>query len=386
MTDTRNSESKSPPLYRKVRDAIVEDIQKRGLIPHDQYYSESVAMEKYGVSRVTIRQAFRLLEQDSVLYRAHGKGTYVAPPPVESAKTVAFLATCVLRSGVETVMLRSIEEYFDRRDINLIICNHEDSFTKAERYVKRLIQWGADGVIYMGVCSSSAYEKNGELLQLILNAGIPCLQIDRYVESLSKRIPSVHPDNFEGCKTITSHLIRLGHRKIGFCGNSMSSAVKDRKDGCRVALREAGLDLRHDMQWDFLSEKDYKAVALQISTMRERPSAIVAVSDDAAFHLIDALREMGMVVPDDIAIVGFDDYSAYGQPSKGMTTMRVGHWEEGRIAATLMADMLAGVEVEPRHYLIPTELVVRQSCGNQNPSDQKMSPVSNPNKLMGQSS
>jgi len=371
MTDFPGSQTKPVPLYRQVRDAIVDDIRERRLAPHDQYYSESAAMEKYGVSRVTIRQAYRLLEQDSMLYRAHGKGTYVAPPPVQSVKTVAFLATCVLQSGVETVMLRSIEEFFDHHDINLIICIHEDSFTKAERYVKRLIQWGADGLIYMGVRSSSAYEKNGELLQAVINAGIPCIQIDRYVDSLAKRIISVRPDNFGGSKAVTAHLLSLGHKRIGFCGSTMSSAVRDRKEGCRAALKEAGLDLRPDMQWDFLSEKDYRSVALQISAMNNRPSAIVVVSDDAAFHLIDAVRERGMVVPDDIAIVGFDDYSAYGQPSKGLTTVRVGHWEEGRIAATLLAEMISGVEVDPKPYLIPAELVVRESCGSRLPERQK---------------
>lgn len=357
--------SKPKPLYRQVSEAITKDIRERQLAPHTQYLSESEAMQRYGVSRVTIRQAFRLLEHASLLYRAQGKGTFVAPPPVESAKTVAFLASCVVRSGVETIMLRSIEEYFDQRDINLIICNHDDSFTRSERYVKRLVQWGVDGVIYMGVRSSTSYPKNSALIREIMDAGIPCVQIDRYMEDLEGVAPSVRPDNRGGARMLAEHLLALGHKRFAFCGNELSSAVLDRKEGVVDALRAAGLELPAEAQWDFLREKDFRTVALQIATMRRnRPTAVVVVNDDAAFRLIDELRSFDIVVPDDIAVVGFDDYSAYGQPEKGMTTVRVGHWEEGRIAATIMADILAGADPDPAPAIIPVQLVIRHSCGS----------------------
>mgnify|MGYP005847085991 CR=1 FL=1 len=357
-------EGKATPLYRQVRDSIAQDIRDRRLPPHTQYLSESAAMAKYGVSRVTVRQAFRLLEQEALLYRTQGKGTYIAPPPVAAAKTVAFMAACVLRSGVETIMLRSIEDYFDHRDINVIICNHDDNLARAERYIRRLVQLGVDGIIYMAAASDmNDYERNGELVRHIMDNGIPCVQIDRYVEALEGKAPSVRPDNRGGSKALTRHLLSLGHRHIVFLGNSDSSAVRDRREGCREALAEAGLSLPAGHDFTVLAPRDFRTIAFQISTMRPQPTAVVCVSDNAAFRLIGELRGVGMEVPRDIAVTGFDDYTHLGDPASGLTTVRVGHWEEGRIAASLMADWLGGAPAEPRPYLLPVDLIVRTSCG-----------------------
>ena len=356
--------ARQPPLYRQVCDAITADIRGRSLPAHTLYLSEAQAMREFGVSRVTIRQAFRVLEHESLIYRVHGKGTFVAPSRADMAKSVAFLATCVLRSGVETIMLRSVEEYFDSRNVNLVICNHADSFARAERQVRRLASGSVDGVIYMPVESITEYGRNARVLRSISAADIPCLLIDRHVPGLAGEFASVRPDNFGGCKAMTEHLLRLGHRRLAFCGNMGSTAQEDRKAGCLSALEAAGLPLALDLETLDPTPEDYARFARALRDAPEPPSAAVCVSDDVAFHLIAALREAGLAVPDDIAVVGFDDYSPLGQPCSGLTTVRVGHWEKGRIAAALMVDLLGGASPEPREYVLPVELVVRESCGS----------------------
>jgi GntR family transcriptional regulator, arabinose operon transcriptional repressor len=366
------------PLYKQVFQAISEDIKTRNLPPNTCYLSEARAMARFQVSRVTIRQAFDLLERDGFIYRVQGKGTFIAPHDTRPARTVAMLATCILRNGVDIILLRAIEEYFDEHDINLIICNAGHSFKRAERYIKRLVYSRIDGLIYMPVPSPDNYPKNAEFLRFAANNGVPCIQLDRYLPEFNETFFSVTPDNFNGALALTEHLINSGHQRIGFCGNLHATSAEERCAGFMRCMEAHRLPVPREYLAPVSSRDDYDDAARHYLRLDQPPTAVLCVSDDPACLFMNALMAHGISVPEDMAVTGFDDHATIVPPVP-LTTVRVPLYEEGRIAASLIKDLLDGkAPLTPRPVRLPCEVIVRASSCVKN---SRPAPAIHPNPL-----
>jgi LacI family transcriptional regulator len=161
-----------------------------------------------------------------------------------------------------------------------------------------------------------------------------------------------------------THLIRLGRRRIASITGPLNTVVGlDRRDGYLEALRIRGLtpDPALMMEGNF-SEDDGHNVMKQLLPLH--PDAVFAASDAMALGAMRALREEGIKVPDDIAIIGFDDlpYSAHAEPP--LTTIRQPILRTGSMAAETLIDILEHPdESYARHIILPVELVIRESCG-----------------------
>lgn len=189
--------------------------------------------------------------------------------------------------------------------------------------------------------------------------------------------PWVGADNRIGAYTAVKHLLRLGHRRIGHIkGRIGYQCSEDRYQGYCDALVEAGMtpDPALVVQGDFLVSGG-AACAKQLFALPERPTAIFAASDDMALGVLGAAAEAGLRVPEDIALVGFDDTTpaAFMRPS--LTTVSQPFFEMGKRAATLLLDAVNALrqptpswhtvqrESAPIREFLPTQLVVRESCG-----------------------
>ena len=350
------------PLYERIKQELKEEIELRDLAPNTPFLSENDAIKRFGVSRITVRHTFDLLEQDGYIYRVQGKGSFVGPRNARPTKTVAFIATCIMNSGVENVLLRSFEDFLDRNNYNLIVCNNNNDFDKTENYLKRLIRNNVDAVVYVAVISETGYERNTELVQFATNNGVPVLMMDRYTESVRDRVCCVTPDNFGGAHQLTNHLLELGHRNIGILRGQWCSSARERLDGCVAALAEHKLKIHPDHIKYFEVANDIGIIAMQYAMMKDRPTVVFALNDEMAVGLIEAFTDFGVSVPDDIAVVGFDDFSSVKSPVP-LTTVRVPLWDEGQMAASLVVDILRGRNVEPVVVRVPVQLVIRESCG-----------------------
>lgn len=182
-------------------------------------------------------------------------------------------------------------------------------------------------------------------------------------------IPSVDVDNEAAAQGATAHLIELGHRVIGCITNAPFdyAAARERRDGYRKALEAAGL--RYDD--DLVVEASFDAASGRraMSRLLERRglTAIFAASDVVAFGAMAAIREAGLRVPEDMAVVGFDDIplAAYFDPP--LTTVHLPAHDLGRAAGLALLDRIDGRAGEARTVL-PTELVIRSSTGPPAPS------------------
>jgi LacI family transcriptional regulator len=193
-------------------------------------------------------------------------------------------------------------------------------------------------------------------------AGIPCVLID----AVHTSFPSIAVDDVAGGELATRHLVELGHRRIALIGDPPPEFrfdwSRDRTRGYERALAAAGIDVRDDYVREGTRLPHVaRAVASELLSLPERPTAVFAASDTQAIGVLEAARALGIEVPGALSVIGFDDIevAAYLE----LTTVRQPLVESGRRGARLLLEALAGDEVAPLRELLPLELVVRGTTG-----------------------
>ena len=185
----------------------------------------------------------------------------------------------------------------------------------------------------------------------------------------SSEFDTIKIDNVGGAAAMTKHLLSLGHRRIAFIGGAAGNVdAEERKRGYRQAL-EAGKVEQHplmEIDGDFTEHGGYGAAkALAGLPASLRPTAIFAANDSMAIGALSALRELGVAVPREIAVTGFDDIPIAQYTSPPLTSVRVPILDLGERATELLVGQLASQRRRRRvSETLPTTLVVRQSCGS----------------------
>ncbi len=167
------------------------------------------------------------------------------------------------------------------------------------------------------------------------------------------------------CRAVT-HLLKLGHRRVACVTNGPLQYISamERLLGYRQALTEAGLPYDETLvrYGDFDMESGYRVMQSLLET-NPKPTAVFVASDVVAFGAMKAIRERGLRIPDDLAVVGFDDLPMARYITPSLTTVRLPAIEQGEQGGRMLIDLISGkVPAEAQVYL-ETELVVRQSCG-----------------------
>jgi DNA-binding LacI/PurR family transcriptional regulator len=195
----------------------------------------------------------------------------------------------------------------------------------------------------------------------------PFVLVDRYFANLSSDYVGV--DNLGGAYRVTEHLINLGHTAIAFIGASdtQTTSVKDRFQGYKRALSDHGITFRENWHGSYTVANGGEAVEAemiqQYLSQSQTPKAIVAVNDYTAIKVVRAARRLGLRIPQDLAVVGFDDIQQASQIEVPLTTVAQPRYEIGVRAAHLLIDRLKGVKTGLSQLILPTSLVVRDSCG-----------------------
>jgi LacI family transcriptional regulator len=196
----------------------------------------------------------------------------------------------------------------------------------------------------------------------------------------------INIDNYGGARTMMSHLAALGHKRIAFiCGPGRNSDARERLRGYRQAMRELGV-APQETPGDF-TEASGHAAALRILESSPRATAIFAANDAMAVGALAALAEAGVIVPDEMAVTGFDDIPIARYVAPPLTTIRVDIAELGGRAFAMLHDAMAhGIGEERHRERISTSLVIRRSCGSrESKSEQQTQPSTQPTrKLRGQ--
>ena len=227
-----------------------------------------------------------------------------------------------------------------------------------------LLERNVDGVIIAG-------RINERLVEYIEGLGLPIVLVD--YEFPRKRVSTVLIDNRKGAHLATQHLIDLGHRDIGFIGGDLNHpSIKERFSSFKIKVEESGLSL--DERFLVTDEEDtrvdngYSAAERMLRATR-KPSAIFAANDAMAIGCIQYAKQRGMKIPDDLAIIGFDDIEMGSHVDPRLSTVRVFKEELGVHAVRRLVDVVKNRTQAVVTTYVPVELVVRESTGGSREGD-----------------
>lgn len=177
-------------------------------------------------------------------------------------------------------------------------------------------------------------------------------------------IPFVAVDEMEGAKNATEHLIKQGYSDIGMITNAPLeyTSAQLRLEGYRKALMEAGIPFDKSLLGigSYTPRSGYHAMSQLLSSSR-KPSAVFAASDSVAFGAVQAIKNAGISIPDDFAVVGFNDVPLAEYFDPPLTTVRIPAYELGRTASEWLSKLIAGETLDESGLILETELIIRSS-------------------------
>ena len=191
---------------------------------------------------------------------------------------------------------------------------------------------------------------------------IPVVLVNRYIDSAD--VDTVVSDNQRGGRIVAEEFVGLGHRRIALiAGPENATTSRDRERGFREGLQACGVQFDEALRrvGQFSHHSGYQW-CLDLLAAEPRPTAIFAANDLIAFGALDAARRVGVRVPDELSIVGFDDIDMAGWEGFNLTTIRQPLAEMGRATVSLLLERIAGEEdLAPRRRLFPVGLVRRDT-------------------------
>ncbi|MGZ4031123.1 MAG: LacI family DNA-binding transcriptional regulator [Tumebacillaceae bacterium] len=259
-------------------------------------------------------------------------------------------------------LLRGITDVAKREGFDLLLST-SDSGKEDVNSLNRMIHGKRiDGVLLL------SSRMQDPLMQVLRENPFPATLIGRPQDDLP--IAWVNNDNVLACYQATRHLIELGHKRIGFlAGNEGLTVTSDRLAGYTQALEEAGLpNERRLMAFSpFVEQSGYLGM-MRLLALPDRPTAVVCSDDLLAFGAMRAAGELGYRIPEDIAVVGFNNVRLTEMSNPSLTSVDVHIYELGTTAAELLIEQIRNPEEEQgeQSAIIDTELVIRHSCGGGN--------------------
>ncbi|MEP7053711.1 MAG: LacI family DNA-binding transcriptional regulator [Actinomycetota bacterium] len=260
-----------------------------------------------------------------------------------------------------THVLHGAEKTARQAGYRVTICSSEADEELERQYLSDIISNQADGVIIAPVGDSSRAR-----LQVLRRNNVPFVLVDRSVAGLECDL--VQGDSVGGARTLVSHLTSLGHRRIAMISEDEGvSTARDRQRGYEDALHDVGVQADPKLFVRATVTEDFEGGARamrQLLTLKERPTAVFVVNNMAAVGAIRAIREGGLEVPGDIAVVAFDDVAHAAVLSPFLTVMAQPADMFGMLAVQLLLERITGRdEARRRIVVLPGDLIVRASSG-----------------------
>ncbi len=254
-------------------------------------------------------------------------------------------------------IIKGAEEAALERGYNLILCNTEDDPAREATYLRLLPQRQVDGLLI-----ASSQMADDTIAELRDAEELPFVLLNRATKFAGDL--AVVVDNRAAAVAAVAHLAGLGHRRVAhIAGPQTTTTGLERLDGYREGVRLRGLANDPGLVVEaaaFTVEAGSRALATMLAG-RARPTAVFAANDLIAIGVLQSLRDLGIVVPRGISVVGFNDIPLAGFLEPALTTVRVPQFEMGSAGAHLLIDRLQGRPIGNVRVTLPTELVIRSS-------------------------
>ena len=247
-----------------------------------------------------------------------------------------------------------------RAGYRMLLCNSENDLNQERRFIEDILSYKAEGALIVPVNDHSK-----DNLAMLTVHDVPFVLIDRAVQDVESDL--VKADSVAGARMMVEHLISLGRRRIALIVTSAeTSTSRERREGYKQALEAAGIPVDPELIYVSTVGRSggYRAMQ-QILAQKPWPDAVFAQNNLTAMGGVEAMREKGLSVPEDIAVVNFDDVDFLSIWHPFLTVVDQPAELFGTLAAELLLERIGGHgEVQPRAVRLPPRLIVRESCGS----------------------
>jgi LacI family transcriptional regulator len=352
------------PLYLQIIEDIRNQIKTGALAVDEQIGSQNELAVKYNVSLITVKKALSELIKEGVLYSRVGKGTYVSKPGYGGHQTESRTIGLVLqdlKSPFFSLIAQEAENTAFNRGYSILFTNSSGQLSKEESQIAHFREMGVSGVIIASM--THEYSANETIRKLHVD-GFPYVMVS-YIEDPD--IYFVGTDHEYGGYLATSHLIDEGFGRIGCINGEAGNMVGElRYNGFLRAMKESGREvnkgyvfrLPHGGEWyDFTSGYE---IGRKFCALGDRPDGMFIYNDLSALGFQRAVLEHGLRIPEDVAIVGFDDIDRASYARVPLTTVKQPTREIGNLAVEIVLKRSTNQQTSIKTILSP-ELVVRSS-------------------------
>jgi GntR family transcriptional regulator, arabinose operon transcriptional repressor len=367
------------PKYQQIVDTIREDIARARYAPSEKIPSDQELSDRFGTSRLTVIRALRQLADEGLVRRRAGSGTFVAPKGTSevadplASHTFGLLIPDLGEGEIFEPICQGMARAGQSAHQALLWGNTSasDKRQQAVELCRFFIQKKVDGVFFAPLeLAPDKDEVNNQIAHSLEKAGIPVVLLDRCYENFPERsrFDLVGIDNRRAGFQMTDHLLRQGCRKLAFVLRPGSAAtVEARVTGFLEAHWRRSLRVADQavLRVDLTS-----AAAFRLWLDEYQPDGVVCANDYTAALVMQILGPLGIRIPSDLRIVGFDDVKYASLLPVPLTTLRQPCQEIGAAAVTAMLQRLSRPDTATRDILLPCELIVRQSCGSENTGTQ----------------
>lgn len=384
--------AKRKPLYEKVMEKLKERIKIGDFTYDAPFTTEDKITKDYNVSRITAIRALDELEKLGVIYRKRGSGSFVAKNGIEilntakeekkaaaeavytrQSKEAALIALVLpfdIKFGGMLSCFEGINDLLNKGNCFIRIYNTNRRAEEEAEVLKKLLDHNIDGVI----CYPEKDNKNLEIFNQFLIKHIPLVLIDKHIENMP--ISYVVPDNYNGAKMLCDYAIEIGHTNIGFLSISDFtgvSSLRERYMGYAASASDHGMEI--DLNNVIVGEHHFKGsayteyLASAVKSLRAAGvTALMCQNDWVARDVINCCDAMGISVPDDFLVMGFDHINAFQKIEGGerITTMEQDFYEIGRKAGEVILKELDDNIGRCVRVVVPMKLIRAKSEKKEN--------------------
>ncbi|MBU5592159.1 LacI family transcriptional regulator [Clostridium sp. MSJ-4] len=273
----------------------------------------------------------------------------------QKTKTIGILIPDISNQFYPEIV-RGTEDVANIYDYNIMLCNSDSDLEKEKEYLRVLKEKMVDGVLYM----SSSLEP--EILALIKELELNTVLVES--KDNEGKLPSVTIDNKSAALDATNYLIERGNKHIAYIGTpkNAQNAWSLRYAGYEEAIKESGLELKEELLYfgELKAQTGYEAIDKLIE--KDNIDAIFCASDEIAMGAINALRGKGILVPEDIDVVGFNDLYTASIFYPRLTTISQPMYDMGSVAMRMLIKLINNKDLDQKHFQLPYILVERDSC------------------------
>lgn len=349
--------------YIEISNYFKDRIKNGEMLPGQKLPTEYEIVEKFLVSRHTVRQALMELEKEGYTHKEKGRGSFcsnINKNKNERPKMVMIITT-YLSDYIFPHIIRGIESILSKNGYDVLLFTTNSKKEKEAEQLNKLLNYNVVGAIIEPTASATKNVNSDYYLKLN-KKGIPYVMINAIYENMDSSY--VIMDDEKAGYLLCKHLIENGHKKIAAIFKEDDLQGKNRRLGYERALREAGLEVGKYPIGSFKTfEEDFYPYAFtkNILANENRPSAIVCYNDKIAVQVINATRELGLKIPENISVVGCDnDETIANIIDGGITTIDHPKEELGRKAAEVLIEIIDKKEKQIK-FMFEPDIIIKKS-------------------------